>query len=63
MFNDVMPQKKSSTIGQRIDFSENLGEVFRDLTIKLDIEVRARYSDLKNYDLNAPPCRGQPPDR
>jgi hypothetical protein len=43
-----MPQKKTSTIGQRIDFSKNLGEIFRDLTIKLDTEVRPRCPDLKD---------------
>ncbi len=48
MFDDVMPQKKASTIGQRIDFSKNLGEIFRDLTIKLDTEVRPRCPDLKD---------------
>ncbi|HBP5715836.1 TPA: hypothetical protein L6B31_11345 [Pseudomonas aeruginosa] len=43
-----MPQKKACTIGQRIDFSKNLGEIFLDLTIKLDTEVRSRCPDLKD---------------
>ncbi|WP_280288884.1 hypothetical protein [Pseudomonas sp. BN417] len=48
MFDYIMPQEKNSSIGQRIDFSENLWEVFRDLTIKLDTEVRPRCPDLKD---------------
>lgn len=48
MFDSVMPQEKTSPIGQRINFSKNLEEVFRDLTIKLDTEVRPRGPDLKD---------------
>ncbi|ASJ84607.1 hypothetical protein AM487_002979 [Pseudomonas aeruginosa] len=36
MLNDVMPQKEACPIGQRVDFIENLLEVFRDLAIKFD---------------------------
>lgn len=40
MLDDVMPQEKTSTFGQRINFSKNFREVFRDLAIKLDTQVR-----------------------
>ncbi len=48
MFDDVMPQKEACSIGQRIDFSKNLWEVFPDLIIKLDTQVRSRCSNLKD---------------
>ncbi|HHF0454802.1 TPA: hypothetical protein ACPHZQ_000001, partial [Pseudomonas aeruginosa] len=48
MLDDIVPKEKASSIGQRIDFSKNLREVFRDLTIKLDTKVRPRCPDLKD---------------
>ncbi len=48
MLDDVMPQEKTSTFGQRINFSKNFREVFRDLAIKLDTQVRPSRPNLED---------------
>ncbi|END0095969.1 hypothetical protein JEU03_29985 [Pseudomonas aeruginosa] len=48
MFDDVMPQEKTSAIGERIDFSKNLRKVFRNLSIKLDTQIRPHSPNLKD---------------